>query len=418
MSVTAAPERSTGIGDPVPDGPKASSPDRHATPILIYAPGLGQYPANTADGVAEVIAAVLDRDELGKKFACVRDAAMTAPAGLKLGKTIIDDHGRETLHVFELDYKGRLDWPASRTGAPTSPGALLSSIYAVRGFSMLLCATRRGAKSRMAKLQLILGFAVVGILIFAATIAVLSSLATADVPLPSVIRSRFDGEARVWALATTSGVMATWAAARRKLLGIASTARQNIRYLDDERYRDTIAMTIDEAVNGLRDNGWHGDIHLLGYSFGSLVVLDSLFPKHSSGRSRDTMRSVRSVTTIGCPVDAVRLVRPDYLDHRDARVDQIPWHNIFIPADVFGSNFMDGDDAAAQSNVHIGGVIPSSSQYLDERLDVWQILKVKGLRTHGGYWGDKDEASCFDQLVGKWSAVRQPQVRARGAVAR
>ncbi|HEY7628018.1 MAG TPA: hypothetical protein VH761_13160 [Ilumatobacteraceae bacterium] len=411
MSITAAPESIVGVGAAQPHPPAASSPDRRGAPILIFAPGLGQYPANTADGVAEVIAGVLDRERLGAKFACIRDAAVTAPAGLKLGKTIVDDHGRETLHVFELDYKGRLDWPASRTGAPTTPGALMSSLYAIHGFSMLLRATRRGAKSRMAKLQLVMGFAVVGILIFAATIAVLSSLATADVPLPAIVRSRFDGEARVWALATTGGVMATWAATRSKLLAIASTARQNIRYLDDDRYRDTIAMTIDEAVNGLRDGGWNGDIHLLGYSFGSLVVLDALFPKHSSGRNADTLRSVRSVSTIGCPVDAVRLVRPDYLDHRDARVGKIAWRNVFIPADVFGSNFMDGDDAAALSTVPIGGVVPASTQYLDERLDLWQILKIKGLRTHSGYWGDKDEASCFDRLVGEWCTTRQARPR-------
>jgi hypothetical protein len=117
------------------------------------------------------------------------------------------------------------------------------------------------------------------------------------------------------------------------------------------------------------------------------------------------------ISTIGCPIDAVRLVRPDYLDHRCARVGKVAWRNVFIPADVFGSNFMDNDDAAALSNIDCGGVVPSSSQYLDERLDLWQILKIKGFRTHSSYWGDKDEASCFDQLVNHWCTARRARSR-------
>jgi hypothetical protein len=63
----------------------ATSPTKGDVPILIYASGLGQYEANTAGGVADVIATVLDRHRSGT-YRSSTEVKVTAPRGLRVGK--------------------------------------------------------------------------------------------------------------------------------------------------------------------------------------------------------------------------------------------------------------------------------------------------------------------------------------------
>ena len=178
-------------------------------------------------------------------------------------------------------------------------------------------------------------------------------------------------------------------------------------YVDnDDRHSDTVTLTVDLALDGLRDTGWTGPVHLLGYSFGSLVLFDAMFPRATSHRSGDPVASVRSLTTIGCPLDAVRLFRPRYADTRAARAAGTPWRNVFIATDVFGSNLRNGDDVqgGSQTSIDIIDVDPISIRYLDERLSWGTVLRLRGFRSHAGYWGGPDEGSCFDGLVDHWCA--------------
>jgi hypothetical protein len=384
-----------------------------AVPVLIYAPGLGDYQANTADGVADVIAAVLDRRRAGR-YASTTDTTVTAPRGLRVGKTVTDERGTPLLHVLELDYKVRFDTPPSAAGPPPSPGVVMSSLMALRGTGMFIRALRRGAKTPMAKLQLAMAFAALCALLFAAALTLVAALVAAGVPVPTRIEDFFDGDAAT-ATFTVLGVtvVLAWTKSRKALLAIAATMQRTIAYVDnDDRYGDTVAMTIDDAVDGLRDSGWHGPIHLLGYSFGSLVLFDAMFPKEQSFRSSDAVGHVASITTIGCPIDAVRLFRPDVrLDDRVPGAPAAPWRNVFIATDVFGSNLRDDDDTTAgeATALAIPGVQVESIRYLDHKLDWEALLKVKGFRSHAGYWGTPGEASCFDVLVDLWCpAVAAP----------
>jgi hypothetical protein len=188
----------------------------------------------------------------------------------------------------------------------------------------------RRAKNWNAKVQLAFGFIAVAALILAALTAIVGSLIAAGV---------VGGAAWAFGIAFITGGAALWKAIRKRLLAIAATTQQSIRYVKNEdRRRDTVAMTVDDAIDGLRDNGWKGDIHLLGYSFGSLVLFDALVPMKTSLRALDVANPLASVTTIGFPIDAVRLFRPKYLEDRKGQLRHAKWRNLFIAADVFGSN--------------------------------------------------------------------------------
>jgi hypothetical protein len=381
----------------------------HTEPVLIYCPGLGTYPANSADGVADVLAAVLDRQSKGK-IRAARLNDVTAPRGLVLGKTVLDQRDAPVLHVFELDYRRRLDPISTSAGPAAPPGALTSAVYAVRGFYGLLRAFRRPAKTRLAKWQLFYGFVIVMALVLSAVIASLSWLIAAGAGswLPGEVKTFFGLNASTVALTAGAVTVGGWAWCRTRLLAIAATAQRIMRYLDEQRQRETVTLTLAEAVDGLRDNGWSGAVHILGYSFGSLVAFDALFPAQMAPSTNSRLTgAVDSLITIGCPVDAVRLYRPGYLDSgRRARVKgPFEWINIFNLADIFASNFADGTDGADGGRpVAIAGKTRplTNLRYGYDELGVLNFLKAKGFRTHDGYWGTPEEASCFDAVVGRW----------------
>ena len=375
--------------------------DARKAPVLIYAPGLGRYHANTGGGVAEALAGTLSRRVDGD-YDAADLKGVTAPRGLRLGKTLVHPNGTVVLQVFELDYRPKLDPLAGPTGPPTPPGAVRSTMYAVGGVFTMLKAFRSPAKGGKAKFQLgyALFFAVV--LAFSAITAAAGAL-VAIVPgdwLPDGVQNALDS------IAVPAGVVAVggWAVFRRKLLAISASVQRNLRYLNDGRHRDTVALTLDDAVDGLRQSGWTGPLHVLGYSFGSLVAIDALLPlaSHPSVNPR-IGGNVATLTTVGCPFDFVRLFKRGYGGQRESRVDGLSWVNVFIPADVLASNLQDGkDDNATDSPKTIGGVTPDVRQYGDDQLELIKVFTAKGLRTHGGYWGGPDEASCFDMLLDRW----------------
>ncbi len=379
---------------------------RHAkTPVLIYAPGLGRYPENTAEGVAEVLAKVIDRRR-PTEFSTKSDSAVTAPKGLRVGKTVVGADDAPVLQLFELDYHPRLADSEGIEGPPPPPGVIRSSVYAAYGFAKLLRALGRPAKTLATKFQLLVGFAAVGSLVLAALVAIYAALVAAGVNLPQRLDGIFGENAAGWTFAI-SGTFAVigWSAFRNHALALATTARQLIRYVrNEEARRDTVSLTVDEAIDGLRQNGWHGPIHLLGYSFGSLVMIDALFPKIRTLRPAEPADEAASLTTIGCPIDLVRLFEPSYLDDRVERRPRLPWVNVFDAADIFSSNLKNRNDekGGPSKALALGSSVPTSIRYLDEKLGFWQVLFARGFRTHAGYWGQPDRASCFSPLVDAW----------------
>ena len=325
---------------------------------------------------------------------------------------MVDPAGVLVLQTFELDYRGRLDRTSGPGGAPVPPGAIRSAWYAVIGLVAFLRVLTRPAKGWRSKAQLLYGLLAVGALVLCAAVAVAAALAAMGAGgwLPDGVGSVLGVDSTDVAVATGVVAVGTWAALRRRLLAIAWSAQRNIRYLDEDGHRDTVVLTLDTAVDGLRDSGWSGPVHLLGYSFGSLVAVDALMPASTRARPGGRVaEAVRTLTTIGCPADVVRLYRQGYLLDRVAHVPDLDWVNVFIPADVFASNLRDGgDDMGGGQPVVVATIEPRTVQYGNERLGWRQIATIRGFRTHGGYWGGPDEANCFEDLVDRWITPAAP----------
>lgn len=89
-------------------------------------------------------------------------------------------------------------------------------------------------------------------------------------------------------------------------------------------------------------------IDVVGYSFGSIVAIDALFPCVQEPPPR--LSTIDRLITIACPYDFVRSYWPDYFTRRFSRAGAPPdWVNFYAPSDVLASNFR--DDAAVDSAV-------------------------------------------------------------------
>jgi hypothetical protein len=156
------------------------------------------------------------------------------------------------------------------------------------------------------------------------------------------------------------------------------------------------------------------NIHIIGYSFGSIVAIDNLFP---SGRKPiERFKRIDTLITIGCPFDLVRTYWPDYFKGRQSlSPDKPKWLNVYSPIDILSSNFADGGnnqkvDEAEQQDIGVEvedqmrkpeNVIFSQGPF--QTLGVIDMLRLMGFKAHTMYWGEefKGEITCFHDIVKK-----------------
>lgn len=380
---------------------------KNETPIVIYVPGLGRGQSNSADRVADVVARVADSQNPAKRYNTKTSNDVAAPRGLAVGKTVVDaSSDQPVLQFFQFDYAAALEAPRSTATPSVAPGMVRSAAFATwAGLKWFSAATRDGKTART-KFQLALGLVAALALVFAAVVALYALLVALGLDQPwlnGVLGT--EKQAAKWTFGVTSlGLTITWAALRKKILALAETTEELIRFTtNNDSTADTITVRLDQAIDELRGSEWQGPLHLLGYSFGSLVLFEAMHPRTNSGLSAKPVETVSSLVTIGCPLDLVRLYEPSYVAGRQVRRKNLAWTNVFNEADIFASNLKDkadGEEDGTPMTIGTVAVKATSIRHTDEKIGAFQIF-VSG-RTHTGYWGDPTEASCFDRLVGGW----------------
>jgi hypothetical protein len=380
--------------------------DFSSVPLLIYVPGLGSRKANSAERVAEVIAESLDRQTQGQSFTTRTSEQAVAPAGLTVGKTVVDGNNKPVLQLLQFDYRPLLEKGSTPAAPDVVPGMFRSATYAVAGVGKLIGALGEKSKRPQTKWQLFMGFLACLTLIFVAVAALYSMLVAmgADLSWGKGFLDLEHKPASVTFGVSSLGLTITWAKLRKGVLAGAGITQRLMRFIKNtDAIADTITTRLDAAVDNLRDNKWDGPIHLLGYSFGSLVIFEAMNPRVTSRIAVGAGGAVSSMVTIGCPLDVVRLYYPDYVAKRVARHPELPWTNVFNQADIFASNLMSRDDKR-QGKGNLRGIAsfeqPQSKRYLDEKIGFFQIF-VAG-RPHTSYWEETNGASCFDELAGLW----------------
>lgn len=151
-------------------------------------------------------------------------------------------------------------------------------------------------------------------------------------------------------------------------------------------------------------------IHIIGYSFGSVVAIDSLFCTQTPSVR---FRRIDALITIGCPYDFIRTYWPEYFQNRKGLSD-VPrrWFNVLKSADVLGSDFHDeekinGKIEKKKAGLEVDGEprCPENIYHGPEKTlkecSVGEKFAFIGFKLHERYW-EADEAgdkNCFDLVV-------------------
>lgn len=217
-------------------------------------------------------------------------------------------------------------------------------------------------------------------------------------------------------------------------------------YLSSGKRRTDLIGGLGDVLNFIDEQAVDGpeyeQVHVVAYSFGSVVAIDSLFP-HEGAVSRQFER-VQTLVTIGCPYDFVRTYWPKYFQNRYAvaAAARPRWINIFSPIDVLGSNFI--DEPAAKERRTFINASPSRRDQMRQtwdskfdrgvelmdgttarpRLDdnitygpgqggtasLGEWFSFIGFRAHGMYWSRESASapSCFDTILKRLYAERDP----------
>jgi hypothetical protein len=186
-----------------------------------------------------------------------------------------------------------------------------------------------------------------------------------------------------------------------------------IHYLNWGERSHAIGGKLESLLEHLveREKGY-GKIHIIGYSFGSIVALDNLF---ASGRKPiDRFRRIDTLVTIGCPFDIIRTYWPEYFNGRQSLTADTPkWINVYSPIDILSSNFADSGndqpvDEEQRKDIGIkladGMRKPENIVFLQgpqRRLGIVDVLTLTGFRAHSMYWGEevKGEITCFHDVI-------------------
>lgn len=154
---------------------------------------------------------------------------------------------------------------------------------------------------------------------------------------------------------------------------------------------------------GERDGG-HGRLHVVGYSFGAIALLDT-FAVADASRAR-VLREVATLTTIGLPFDLVALLWPSHVESWSTGSPRpAAWINVTHAADPFGSESLmpGGREKPALAQPPTQTVDGAMWGQLPQR-GIWKALTLSSSLLHESYW-DRDTAeavTCFDALVGHW----------------
>lgn len=117
--------------------------------------------------------------------------------------------------------------------------------------------------------------------------------------------------------------------------------------------RPEIVGRMARLLEHLRDDPQvkYTSVHLVGYSFGSVVAIDCIYQDSEVSAAFD---NVATLATIGCPADFIRTYWRDYFVNRHAPSARVRWLNVYAPTDVLASNFRDGDFCGYGADKKVG----------------------------------------------------------------
>jgi hypothetical protein len=384
---------------------------------VIFIPGLRRgWSDQSIETVARRIAAEFDWNaRTARAVFTVEDGSRARPCGAKVSTIIRHEGGEDTpvLDIYGLDYHDILINRFGQSNAVVNSAVLLLVLaVTVPRFLGRLFHWRKASKGIVHTLQLLYCSAVLSMMAFytatllvAAGQIVLKALHLTAMAPPPLAKLLMNMWPEIFTIVVTL-VTNLFPARRDVLVDAAIDYVSAIRYLMVGERRAAVCGRLAALLEHVaeRSDTDYERIHIVAFSFGSIIAIDTLFP-HAGPPSR-RFGLIDTLVTIGCPFDFIRMFWPEYFQRRQG-MPNTPrsWLNVYKSIDVLGSNFRnddraeEADDGIAFENGTI--VCPSNLRYDgDMKLSIRSWLLMTGLRSHWTYWsGEDEETSCFGSIV-------------------
>jgi pimeloyl-ACP methyl ester carboxylesterase len=190
---------------------------------------------------------------------------------------------------------------------------------------------------------------------------------------------------------------------RARLAESAELYQRVMRYIWTASGRNRLSGQLQALLNRVNERPEIRAIHVVGFSFGALVALDTLLP--TSDRPAP-IQQIRSLVTIGCPFELLQMLSPAYGRGRTPATPQPPnWINIYQPIDVLASTF---GDANAGRTTPAGLLLADGTCHTPNRNIAWNteftlsaanFLMLPSMSAHGQYWDGPGSRSALGTVV-------------------
>ncbi len=164
---------------------------------------------------------------------------------------------------------------------------------------------------------------------------------------------------------------------------------------------------LETLIERISENEEYEFIELHGQGFGSVLILDIIYPYGNTPVLR-VQDEIKNIVTIGCPYDFIKAYYPHYFENRESHknIKLNNWYNIYSEIDVFSSNFRyDSKSEPAEISVAKNGILPENLFFNvvnPESVRFWSYMLLLGIRIHKIFWGhEPDSVNCLSNLMEK-----------------
>jgi len=188
----------------------------------------------------------------------------------------------------------------------------------------------------------------------------------------------------------TNGLLLLIPQAKTFLLMLATEFVCANDYLEHGQQRQLVLGHLDLLLEFIAETEKPEAVDIHTFSFGSIIAIDFLFP-FGHKVSGNTERYVKTLITIGTPVEFVDSYYPHFYDDRsNVMADKLRWVNVFSSGDALATNFRkDSLKKEAMYGIRNVNLIPKNINYEVGNIRTSgpiAFLQMNSVRIHGMYW--------------------------------
>ena len=171
-------------------------------------------------------------------------------------------------------------------------------------------------------------------------------------------------------------------------------------YIELGAQSQEILGNLDQLVEYIAEKERGVKIHYHAYSFGSLVIIDYLFP-FGNVPSKNAQELSEALITIGTPVEFVKAYYTDFYRDRNRTLEKnICWLNVYSIADALATNFRnDAKVGDAMFGISKDSLKPFNLNYevtTLKKIGLFDFIFLYSIKAHGVYWDSATEGlSCL-----------------------